>query len=125
MMKLKMYKLKIYDKQMCICKLSQLTESLNSSILNLNSVYALIKDENTYTLICEEELGSNPEIQKHLISIEKNYSLIKFDQKFGFTEIGVLSSALKPLADAGISILALSSDNRLNLKKRKVEQKDK
>ncbi len=103
-----MYKLKIHHKPVSISKFSNYSPQLGK-LLKEETICFVLKGRDHYTLICDEQITvKNSELLEGLVKIEKNYCLIEFDQKFGFTEIGVLSSALKPLADAGISILALA-----------------
>jgi hypothetical protein len=41
--------------------------------------------------------------------ISKNWRALKFEGPFDFSEVGVLASVITPLADAGISISAVST----------------
>lgn len=65
--------------------------------------FALMRTDNQLTIVCDEKKVPN-EVQH-----EAGWRALKIDAIFQFSEVGVLESMLKPLADAEVGIFALST----------------
>jgi hypothetical protein len=65
--------------------------------------FAMVRSDDALTIICDQEKVP-AEVQQ-----ERGWRALKIEGTFDFTETGILESVLKPLAEAGVGIFAISS----------------
>lgn len=95
-------RLKIIDGLYTICKLDK-TNSIPDWCLKRNEFVSITFTEDELSIVCLEKNVPNVIIQ------EKGWKLIKVIGPLDFSLIDIISSISKPLAEAGISIFAIST----------------
>jgi hypothetical protein len=84
-----------------ICRIS-LDSELEMWFLS-DPFFAMVRSDDTLTIVCSQEKVPQ-EVQQ-----ERGWRALKIEGSFDFSDTGVLESVLKPLAEAGIGIFAISS----------------
>ena len=84
-----------------ICRIS-LDSELEMWFLS-EPFFAMVRSDDTLTIVCSQEKVPQ-EVQQ-----ERGWRALKIEGSFDFSETGVLESVLKPLAEAGVGIFAVSS----------------
>lgn len=98
---MKGYTLKFLESTYAICKLP--SNSQIPSWVKGNNLLGLIRTQQEMTLVCDEKYVPDS------ITKDGGWCAFYIDAVLGFDLVGVLASILNPLADAEISIFALSS----------------
>jgi len=93
-------KLVVLDLGLAVCKLE--SDNQFEGVLN-SDFFAITKTNDELSLVCKEADIPNGCI------VEKGWSVIKVQGPLDFSLTGILSSLASPLADAGISIFAIST----------------
>jgi hypothetical protein len=96
-------KIKFLDQQFVIAKLKQLSADMMNALINEKALFFIGHTHDELSIICEERF-----IHDEIVS-EPHWSALKVEGQLPFTCIGILNSLLTPLADAKISILAMST----------------
>jgi hypothetical protein len=93
--------LTLLSEKLAVCKLA-IGESIPAWATK-GKFFSVTKTLDELSIVCDENLIP-PEIKA-----EKNWRAFKLEGPFDFSLTGILSSVLSPLAEAGISIFALST----------------
>jgi len=73
----------------------------------IDGAFAVIQDKNEITVIFEEsKIGEN---KSNIIEVENGYKIITFDMVLPFGLVGFLAKISRALAEANISIFAISA----------------
>jgi uncharacterized protein len=95
--------LKITDIKAAICQLPK--DSSIPSWVHQSSFYSITRAEQELSIVCNQ--ANVPDGVK----CEKNWSILQVDGSLDFTQTGILASVANPLAQANISIFAISTFN--------------
>jgi hypothetical protein len=74
-------------------------------------IFSVTRTADELSIICEEAVLPPAALMASLpdLKVSKNWRTLKFEGPFDFSEVGVLASVIAPLAEAGISISAVST----------------
>jgi hypothetical protein len=73
--------------------------------------FSVTRTAEELSIICEEAVlpPTAPDASLPELKISKEWRVLKFEGPFDFSEVGVLASVIAPLAEAAISISAVST----------------
>ena len=74
--------------------------------LNGASIFFVSQTEDEYVIMCPQDLIPGE------ISANKGHRCLRVEGDLAFNEVGVVAGVSKPLADAGISLLLISTHDR-------------
>ena len=86
---------------LAVCRIS-LDSELEMWFLS-EPFFAMLRSDDTLTIVCSQEKIPQ-EVRQ-----ESGWRALKIEGSFDFSETGILELVLKPLAEAGIGIFAISS----------------
>lgn len=86
---------------LAVCRIS-LDSELEMWFLS-EPFFVMLRGDDTLTIVCSQERVPQ-EVQQ-----ERGWRALKIEGSFDFAETGILESVLKPLAEAGLGIFAVSS----------------
>jgi uncharacterized protein len=86
---------------LAVCRIS-LDSELEMWFLS-EPFFVMLRSDDTLTIVCSQEKVPQ-EVQQ-----ERGWRALKIEGRFDFSETGILESVLKPLAEAGLGIFAVSS----------------
>ena len=86
---------------LAVCRIS-LDSELEMWFLS-DPFFAMVRTDDALTIVCSQEKVP-PKVQQ-----EPGWRALKIEGSFDFSETGILESVLKPLAETGLGIFAVSS----------------
>ena len=74
-------------------------------------IFSVTRTDEELSITCEESAAPPGALDGSLpgLKVSKDWRALKFEGPFDFSEVGVLASVVGPLADAGISLFAVST----------------
>ncbi len=93
--------LSVFDERMAVCRLDAETEVPGWAVAA--SLFSVTRTIDELSIVCPEK-DVPPEVE-----FEKGWRALKLEGPFEFSLVGVLASVAAPLAEAGISIFAIST----------------
>jgi hypothetical protein len=100
---MKKLKLQLLDEKFTISKLPQFSEL--PSIFSRGELVFTMRTDDELTVICPEFMAPNN------VQQEVGWRCFRIDGEIPFQAVGVLESLLKPLAEADVTIFAISTFN--------------
>jgi len=91
----------VLEEKYCVAKLNP--GSLVPAFTDGDGLYSVTKTSDELSVVCEENLA--PEGAE----VERNWRALKVQGPLEFSLKGVLASVLTPLAEAGVSVFAMST----------------
>lgn len=98
----KKFKLSLLPKKFAICHLGK-SNSIPSWLSIEKDFVSITRTENELSIVCPED-----QIQGGVLA-EKNWRVFKIEGSLGFVLTGIVAGLSRPLAEANISILYISS----------------
>ncbi len=93
--------LSLLDGHVSVCRLDPTSEIPDWAITG--GFFSITRTDDELSIVCAE--GSVPEDIRH----EGGWRVLKLKGPFEFSEVGVLASVVGPLAEAGVSVFAVST----------------
>lgn len=94
-------RLSLLTGRMSICRLDPVVEIFDWAIAG--GFLSITRTDDELSVVCPE--GAVPEGVRH----EDGWRVLKLEGPFEFSEVGVLASVVEPLAEASVSVFAVST----------------
>jgi len=96
--------LSVLDDRLAVCRLAPLNPGESPPVWSsVGDVFSITQTEDELSVVCDEDAVPSE------ITSEPGWRCLKAHGPFEFSMVGVLASLAGPLAEAGISIFALST----------------